>query len=157
MRRSMRQLAMIAALGTTAHAQPACFRSIPEAAAQSGPEDTQGFRVNSTHLDVFSGITWAAVVSCVHPERPAVLIKGAAPQAHKVAEPARAAALVLAGTEVRMQRVDASSRMEVSGVALANGAAGERVRVRLQSAIAGAQETFVTGIVRTDGTLDLED
>ena len=145
-------LAMIGWYALPACAESACYRSVAEAAHQTGRQDAAGYRVAKAHQDAFSGASWTTVVSCAHPERPGVLVQGA---------PARRRApgpwLVAVGSEVQLLRVEASMRMELTGTALANGTLGDRVRVRVQGTLNGAQDRVVAGIVKADGTLELED
>ena len=151
-----------------ARAEELCFRSAHEAALQAGVRDGEGFRLDGVRLDRAQGSRWARVVSCLHPERPGVVVKVAANgSTGKVAGPAAAnesglaerpeaakPALVTAGGLVRVVRVEATSRLEMAGVCQAGGAAGDHVRVRI--GLPG-EERFVSAVVRGEGLVEWEE
>jgi hypothetical protein len=149
--------------------EPVCYRSAQEAAEQAGTRGVEGFRMESLERDPFSGVNWAQIRSCGHPERPAVMVMASAGASLRVAGHAArsvpvARPMVLhAGERVRLVEATENTRVEMSGIAQANGAAGDRIRVRLLplSAADGGGgwpvvERFVTAVVRGDGLLDVE-
>lgn len=143
-------------LFTAAAARADCFRSAAEAATQTGVRDELGYRLAGVSRDLFGGRRWAEVRSCKHPERPAMLVAledratGQMSPAHEdggmKTEPRHV--LVAAGSRVTVVSAEAMVRMEVMGVAVESGAAGERVRVRLVME-GQAGERIAWGVVRT--------
>lgn len=105
---------------------------------------------------MFGGRRWAEVRSCKHPERPAVLValedrsSNEVQAGHEDAglkmEPRHV--LVAAGSRVTVVSAEAMVRMEMMGVAVESGAAGERVRLRLVTE-GQAGERIAWGVVRT--------
>ena len=160
----MRRLIMMALLGmsTGCMAQQVCYRSISAAAAAaSGLEDTNGFRLESVRYDAFSQTGWALVRSCLHPEWPGQIVRvagGSKRFNYGVKTVARAVAvslpLVTAGSRVRVVKAEESVRMELTGVAQANGREGEQLAVRLLAE--GDRELFVVGTVRRDGSVEMD-
>jgi len=163
MRRFLRVTAICFAVGLSCGwamaSEPDCYRTAEDAVAQAGARGVQGFRVETVRRDIFSGAAWATVRSCTHPEWPASLLLVAS--GHPVVAPARLELwrpsperifVVRAGTRVRLVATDENTRLEASGVALANAALGDRIQVRLLpvSAISSdpAPERLATGIVR---------
>ena len=143
-------------LFTAAAARADCFRSVGEAATQTGVRDEVGYRLAGVSRDLFGGRRWAEVRSCLHPERPAVLVAledRSSGKVHAVHEEAAMKTearhvLVVAGTRVTVVSAEAMVRMEMMGVAVESGAAGERVRVRLVTE-GQAGERIAWGVVRT--------
>jgi hypothetical protein len=148
-------------LGGNCRAESACFRSVGEAAAQSGQRDEGGFRVVEFRRDAFSQVMWAKVASCVRPEKPPVVVHAklsgiALPDRPKPTQPSSLIPIVAAGAKVSIVRVEENLRFAMVGTALSSGFAGDRVRVRLEPLLDGAAEKFVVGVVRTDGALEME-
>ena len=148
-------------------AQSTCYRTAAAAvaaaatAADLGREDATGFRVEGVRHDAFSQARWALVRSCAHPEWPGQMIRvaDAGRGLERTAEPAAARVvvapiLVLAGTRVRVVKLEASVRMELMGVAQANGREGEQLSVRLL--VDGDREQFSVGMVRRDGSVEMD-
>ncbi len=142
-------------------AQKGCYRSAVEAAAAAGVEDAKGYRVESVSYDVFSQTGWALVRSCAHPERPGLMLRvatgktpaGAMVSASKDAA-MRSPVVVFAGTRVRVVKVEEVLRMELAGVAQASGREGDWIEVRLMGV--DEREQFVTGLVRRDGSVEMD-
>lgn len=137
-----------------------CFRTANEAAAQLGRPGTEGFRLDTLRRDVFSGLTWATVSSCEHPERPKITVSShdgvqVAVQAVTQQQENRKF-LVRAGMKVRLVRVEETMRLELEGVAQANGVLGDRVRVKILSPYGVGEEKFVTGLIRSSALLEME-
>lgn len=149
-------------LFAAAAARADCFRSVGEAATQTGVREELGYRLAGVSRDVFGGRRWAEVRSCKHPERPSVLVAledgRPAGEAHPNEDTAVVRmghadgrhweVLVRAGSRVTLVSAEAMVRMEVMGVAVESGAAGERVRVRLVTE-GQAGERIAWGVVRT--------
>ncbi len=144
----------------TTRAQENCFRTVREAATQAGVRDGEGFRLEGIRMDRVQGGQWARVLSCLHPERPAVLVKllhelsvstpgvAVAPAAGSVLP-----VVVTAGSLVRIVRLESMARLEMMGVAQGDGARGDKVRVRLGAA---GEEHFAQAVVRDVGLVELE-
>ena len=153
-------ITVVFSMASVGAAQQVCYHSATEAVAAKGIEDGQGFRLESMRADAFSQGGWALVRSCSHPEWPGQMVRvagaftrvergiGAAARAVVVSAP-----LVNAGMRVRVVRVEESVRMELTGVAQANGREGEQIAVRLLAV--GDREQFVTGLVRRDGSVEI--
>lgn len=142
-------------------AQQGCYRSAMAAAAAAGTQDAKGFRVESVRYDAFSRAGWAMVRNCAHPEWPGQMVrvagvtKAAAPMVQQVVRAAVALPpLVVAGTRVRVVKLEAAVRMELTGVAQASARAGEQVEVRLLTD--GDREQFVAALVRGDGSVEMD-
>ena len=151
--------------------EPVCYRTAAEAAEQTGVRGVAGYRLESERRDLYAGTRWVLVRSCEHPERPAVVVlvgtsalpglferPTAIPISIPIptvthAQPARVLVLQ-AGTRVRVVTDEGLVRVEQPGVALAGGAAGERVRVRLVSfSTEQPVERFVSGILSSSGVV----
>ncbi len=138
--------------------EPGCYRTVEEAAAQAGVRSVDGFRLDGRRRDVFSGVVWATVKSCAHPERPGVLVMTAEDVALAgVAMRTEAPAMVMtAGTKVTLIARDPVARIEMQCVAQGSGIVGDRVRVRLLTLSANGGEQFLDGIVRSSGVVEME-
>lgn len=147
--------------GVAMRAEALCFRSAGEAAAQAGVQDELGFQLMGVSRDAFGGRRWAEVRSCRFPERPSMLVAledRASAEAHlghtgtvtkmEQADGQARRVLVAAGSRVTVVSADAVVRMEMAGVAVESGAAGERVRVRLVTE-GQAGERIAWGVVRS--------
>ena len=148
-------------LGESSRAENACFRSVGEAAAQSGQRDDSGFRVVEFRRDAFSRLTWAKVASCARPERPPVLVHAylagsTVPDHPRATQRNPPVPAVTVGTSVSIVRVEEHLRLIMIGTALSSGYVGDRVRVRLAPLLDGGTEKLVVGVLRTDGTLEME-
>ena len=124
--------------------------------------------VVAVRRDSVSGSTWALMVDCEHPERPARMVlmadKSAAVGEVKGAVGVRsvrvetvAPMVVRAGETVRLWSQDGVSRLETTGVAQESGAAGRRIRVRLlrQEMQSDEAERFLTGVVDGPGSVEM--
>ena len=135
-----------------------CYRSVSEAAVQKGVLEGNGFRLESIRRDAVQGTSWATLRSCRFPERPALTVplRGVPgtglPEATRVIAAANKPVL-FAGRRVRMIRQEAEVRLEVDGVAQANGALGDRVKVRL---LTSGEERFADGIVLSADLLEMQ-
>jgi Chaperone for flagella basal body P-ring formation len=127
--------------------------------------DGVGFRVRSVRWDPVLRQGWALVVSCDHPEWPAVELP--APLARpKVAtagweeqgqgQPAAALA-VRAGEAVRLWHRESDMAIDLAAIAEENGAVGKTVRVRvvLRSEFGQRTEEELTGVVRGPREVEL--
>jgi hypothetical protein len=151
---------MICATGTgAARLNAAC----PAAPAIEPASSKAGYRIASIRWDPLLRQRWAKLVSCAHPERPAIamlmqpLKQDGAPSTS--AEAIRQAApfpVVHAGDLVRLWSQDGNLRIEVSGIAEGSGATGNMIRVRLlRSGLEGQyREQILQGIVH--GPRDVE-
>ena len=123
-----------------------------------------GYRVASVRWDSLMGQRWAKLVSCAHPEQPALAMlmapikqDGPPSAAASTTRPLTTASPVVhAGDLVRLWSQEGNLRIEVSGVAEASGALGTVVRVRLlNSGLDGQyQQQTLQGVVR--GARDVE-
>lgn len=124
-----------------------------------------GYRVVARRYDAELRKTWEFRQDCGHPEWPAysVAVSNAAlltgnltslPQAHASnIEPL----LVRAGERVRLWSQDASSRIEITGIAEQSARAGERINVRVahQTDDSGLAIQHIAGIVRASGNVEI--
>jgi hypothetical protein len=167
-----------------------CFASIAAALAQDsaagspGADGATGFRVESRHQDALLHRSWANVLRCDHPERPAMTVAVAemdeparlakplrlqreaepqvravsSPVAGQIFSPVSGAPVMLAGSVVRLVRTEANLRFDTAGIAQSNGAMGERVRVRLTRTgdSAGEAPQFLSGTVRSADVVEME-
>jgi hypothetical protein len=123
-----------------------------------------GYRIASIRWDPLLSQRWAKLVSCAHPERPAIAML--MPSLKQIGAPSTSAAaarqtaepfvVVHAGDLVRLWSQEGNLHIEASGIAEANGATGSTVRVRLlHSGLDGQyQEQTFQGVVR--GPRDVE-
>lgn len=154
-------VAAVFGISTACMAQAVCYRSVLAATESAGPEDANGFRLESVRHDTFSQAGWAMVRSCAHPEWPGQLVRvigGQKAGNYDLRPVVRAVVvwppLVTVGTRVRVVKVEESVRMELTGVAQASGREGEQVAVRLLAG--GDREQFVAGTVRRDGSVEMD-
>jgi hypothetical protein len=164
---------MCGVLRTASASEPSCYRTAQGAAAQTGVRGVQGFRLESVRRDVFSGVAWATVRSCGHPEWPGTLVMLSAGNAggalgalagRRSEVAPRAALVLLAGARVQLVETSGSVRMEMSGIAQSSGAIGDRIRVRMVP-VSGdgtdvgsswsASERFLTGVIRSAGLVEV--
>lgn len=169
-------------IGPVALAQAGvCFRSpedVVRGGARSGAPDS-GYRLQSTRWDAQLGRGWATVLSCDHPERPAMTVAlvdaapklspGAAvggvvaglsgPSAGVVLRPVNAGPpVVRAGEAVRIFRRDDVALIEFSGIAQANGNPGDVIRVRVKHAVSdeAVADQYIAGTVRGPRLLEMQ-
>ena len=138
------------AYGAARASEPVCYRTAEAAAMQIGVRGVDGFRLEGRERDVFSGVIWATVKSCTHPERPGVLMMATgAPGRAGVKATSEPAAMVLkAGTKVTLIETDGLVRIEMPGVAQGSGSVGDRIQIRLLTLSGEGSERFVHAIVR---------
>ncbi len=154
-----------------AASEPSCYRTVGDAASQTGVRGVQGYRLETLRRDAFSGVEWATVRSCGHPEWPGTLVMlsawssggGLAGRRSEIA--GARALLMLAGTRVRLVETSGNVRMEMSGVAQGSAALGERVKVRMMP-VSGdgtdsgtswaGNERFLTGVVRGSELVEVD-
>ncbi len=151
--------------------EPSCYRTAEGAATQTGVRGVEGFRLEAVRRDAFSGVEWATVRSCAHPEWPGTLVLGSAwtsgsRLAARRGEIGGARALVLlAGARVRLVETSGNVKLEMSGVAQGSGAIGDRVKVRMMPVSGdgtdagtswGGSERFLTGVVRSSELVEVE-
>jgi hypothetical protein len=150
--RGLLALGLVLGLGI-ARAEVGCFRTAAQAAVQFGEQEGGGYRLEFVRHDVFSGRSWAMVRSCAHPEWPPVAI-GAEFQRRAVVAvvngttPKSVPWAVTGGGTVKVIDVDPMARIEMSGVAQANGAVGDWIWVRLLGPTSAGVVRMVQGIVR---------
>ncbi len=150
-------LVIVGGLAVSACAEPACFRSMAGAAAQRGIRSSDGYRLEASRFDPFLHASWATVVSCSHPERPAYVVLEAItsperPRDEAAARPAGGQAaqpVVRPGSTVRLIIRENAAQLELAGVAQTNAAIGDSVKVRLTPFGEGAESRFAVGIVRS--------
>jgi hypothetical protein len=147
---------MICATGTvTAQLDPCSVG----AGYESAPSKA-GYRVASIRWDPLLHQCWAKLVSCSHPEQPAVEILMPLPEQHTapatMPPTASLSPVVHAGDLVRLWSEDGNLLIETSGIAEASGATGSTIRVRLlhPNLEGQQQEQTLRGIVR--GPRDVE-
>lgn len=155
-----RALIIVCWAGGCRASEPVCFRTPADAVAQTGVRGVSGYWLESSNRDVYADTVWAVVKSCEHPERPGVVVFGGsglgpATLPHAQAQSSRTR-LLQAGARVQVVINDGLARLEMSGIALAGGAAGDPVRVRLiPSSAEQGTEQFATGVVRGSGTVEV--
>ncbi len=117
----------------------------------------QGYRQSSVIRDFALGQEWTVYASCVHPETPRIAVMAYPPAARdrRVAEEAQAdvphaAPAVRAGDQIRLWLRSPVARVDLSAVALENGAAGATIRVRVEPG-----GTVLRGAVRSAGSVEL--
>lgn len=118
--------------------------------------DKAGQRVDHYLIDSLLHRRWAVMVDCSHPERPWTLT--AAPWQSPVAThvftvnpvPTPKALLVRVGQRVHLSHIDDTSKIELAGTAMENGAEGEIVHVKV-----GKPAALLAGKVRRDGSVEL--
>lgn len=142
-----------------------CFAfSCGSAFAQTGC--TSGYRVVSRHYDAELRKTWELRQDCAHPDWPARTVATAfGDTEHLTDNPASPAAevssvpplLVHAGEPVRLWSQDATSRIEITGIAEQSARAGERINVRIshQSSDSGLTIQHIAGIVRAADSVEI--
>jgi Chaperone for flagella basal body P-ring formation len=121
-----------------------------------------GYRVERIQSDPVLRQTWAMVISCAHPEWPAVAVPlrdsilplrvRAQEGAKNIPQPV----VIHAGEIVRVWRQETSLRIEAVGISEGNGGLGDLIRVRLMRRNNDDQsiEEQFSGIVR--GPSDVE-
>jgi hypothetical protein len=100
---------------------------------------SSGYRVTRLQSDPVLGQRWATLVSCGHPERPALALRASGAsslRASQEVEPSlsegvKTAPLIRAGDIVRLWRQENLLRIEVVGVSEESGSLGKTIRVRL--------------------------
>lgn len=152
-------------------AQAECFETPAAAAASVSPGSTLptvaagGYRVASVRLDPFLHQRWVLVVSCNHPEWPAIemplptmqmqraVVRESASLALRASPP-----VVRAGDAVELWSRQGDLRIEMAAVAEQSGGIGETVRVRLmQRQTLGAQpEREFVAVVRGPRDVEME-
>lgn len=137
----------------------ACISTYAQTACPSG------YRIIARRYDAELRKTWELRQDCTHPAWPAHSVAVASSAAllagNSVSLPLAAVSniqpvLVRAGEPVRLWSQDASSRIEIIGIAEQSAHAGERVNVRIthQSDNSGLTIQHIAGIVR--GANDVE-
>jgi hypothetical protein len=150
---------MIWATGTGAAQLNAACPAVPALELASSKT---GYRVASVRWDPLLRQRWAKLVSCAHPEQPALAVLMSPLKRESAASAATATQLttpspvVRAGDHVRLWSQEGNLRIEAPGISEASGAAGSTVVVRLlHSGLDGQyQEQTFQGIVR--GPHDVE-
>jgi hypothetical protein len=123
-----------------------------------------GYRLASVRWDPLLRQHWAKLVSCAHPERPAIAMLMSPPKQDgtpSVPTPQQSSAVlpvVRAGDLVRLWSQEGILRIEASGIAEGSGAAGATVPVRLlHSGLDGQyQKQNVQGIIRGPHNVEMQ-
>lgn len=136
---------------------PVWLGGIAPAYAADGYGCRQGYRQSSVIRDFALGQEWTVYASCVHPETPriAVMAYPTVAQDRRVAEGTEvdvphAAPAVRAGDQIRLWLRSPVARVDLSAIALENGAAGTTIRVRVEPG-----GTVLRGAVRSVGSVEL--
>ena len=148
--------------------EPSCFSTAAAAVTQTGVRGVQGFRLVRVQHDAFSGLDWATVTDCGHPEHPAAMLLVVAgtnvPKSLQSSRDSVVSALVMqAGMRVRLIVRDDLLRLEMTAVAQTSGAIGDRIRVRLlpvsvnlgEATSWSDSERFATGTVRSRDEVEM--
>lgn len=113
-----------------------------------------GYRIHGEISDAVVGRRWLVMENCSRPQGPWKAVPGL--QAietgggSRVSTQALAEFMVRAGSRVHLIKSEANVRLNLAGVALESGAAGDHIRVRVS-----AQGTVLSGIVRTHDLIEL--
>lgn len=163
--------AWVSVVLTATVAQAECFETPASAAASVSSGGTLstvasgGYRVASVRLDPFLHQHWALVVSCEHPEWPAIEMPLPTMQTQRTVLRESASLVVKsgppivhAGDTVELWSRQGDLRIEMAAVAEQNGGLGETVRVRLMSRqTLGAQtEKEFIAVVRGPRSVEME-
>jgi hypothetical protein len=142
----------------------AAFDAVLTSSPSSPAPASRGYRVTKIQSDPVLGQRWAMIVSCGHPEWPAValpangatLITTLQERDHSLTESVKTAPVVHAGDIVRLWRQESLLRMEVAGVSEESGDLGSTIRVRLLRGNTDGQSTpeQFSGVIR--GPLNVE-
>jgi hypothetical protein len=130
---------------------------IAPANAADGYGCRQGYRQSSVIRDVALGQEWTVYSSCVHPETPRIAVMAYPPvaQARRVggeaeADVPHALPAVRAGDRIRLWLRSPVAQVDLSAIALENGAAGATIRVRVEPG-----GTVLRGAVRSAESVEL--
>jgi Chaperone for flagella basal body P-ring formation len=101
--------------------------------------ESSGYRVTRIQSDPVLGRRWAMIVSCSHPEWPAlalpangtISIKTLQEGNRSLTESIKTAPVIHAGDIVRLWRQESLLRIEIAGVSEESGGLGNTIRVRL--------------------------
>ncbi len=147
-------------VGWLSASEPVCFRTPADAAGQTGVRGVSGYRLESVNRDVYAGTVWAVVKSCEHPERPGMVVfagtSAVSPGVPQTEARVLRPFLLQAGAKVQVVMDDGLAHVEMGGVALAGGAAGDQVRIRLTPVNREqTTEQFAMGVVRGSGVVEV--
>jgi hypothetical protein len=143
-------------------AEVACFRTPAQAAVQVGEQEGGGYRLEFVRADAFGHRNWASVRSCAHPEWPAVIVAGVV-QPHlnedkavvATVHPNNLPLVMIAGRRVQVMLADATTRMQMTGVAQAAGRVGDTVLVRILAPGDSSEQRVVAGVVRSGDVVEI--
>jgi hypothetical protein len=144
----------------------AAFDAVVTSSSLSPTLENSGYRVTRIQSDPVLGLRWAMIVSCGHPEWPALALpaKGAistkASQEvdRSLTESVKTAPVIRAGDIVRLWRQESLLRIEVAGVSEESGGLGNTIRVRLLNGNTDNQlipEQF-SGVVRGPSNVEIQ-
>jgi hypothetical protein len=140
--------------------------SVCAPAPAQNPACPAGYRVLARRYDAELRKTWEMRQSCLHPEWPArsaaivsnsTLLAGNSTSLPLVAVSNIQPVLVHAGEAVRLWSQDATSRIEIGGIAEQSARAGERINVRVshQTDDSGITMQHIAGIVRATDNVEI--
>jgi Chaperone for flagella basal body P-ring formation len=143
----------------------AAFDADVKSSLPSPSLDSGGYRVSRIQSDPVLGQRWVMIISCNHPEWPAlalpangtILIKSSQETDRSLIANARSAPMVRAGDIVRLWRQEGFLRLEIAGVSEENGRLGNTIRVRLLRSNTDDQSTpkQFSGIVRGPSNVEI--
>ena len=123
------------------------------------------YRVTRIERDPVLGKVWAKIVSCDHPEQPAVALPVNETDTLKISQQLdrasitniQTAIVIRAGDVVRLWRQENILRIEVAGVSEESGGLGKTIRVRLLRNNTGESvPEQVIGIVRGPSNVEMQ-
>lgn len=159
-------------LGVIGDVLAICYKT-PQIAVDAGstsskfsPGLTDGYRVTRILRDPVLGKRWAMIVSCDHPEQPAIAFPVNTTDTLNVFQQVdrastvniQRAIVVRAGDVVRLWRQENLLRIEVGGVSEESGSLGKTIRVRLMRNNIGDESTpeQLLGIIRGPSNVEMQ-
>jgi hypothetical protein len=160
-------------LSVISHALAICYKT-PQTAIDAnslGSKPTpgltnDGYRVTRIQRDPVLGKGWAMIVSCDHPEQPAIAVPLNTTDTLKVFQQVdrastaniQTAIVVRAGDVVRLWRQENLLRIEVGGVSEESGGLGKTIRVRLMRNDIGDESIpeQLFGIIRGSSSVEMQ-
>lgn len=143
----------------------AAFDAVVTSPSPPPPLESGGYRVMRIQSDPVLGQRWVMIVSCNHPEWPAlalpangtISIKTSQETDRSLIDSARLAPMVRAGDIVRLWRQEDFLRLEIAGVSEQNGRLGNTIRVRLLRSNTDDQSTpeQLSGVVRGPSNVEI--
>jgi hypothetical protein len=143
----------------------AAFDAVVTSSSPPSLLESGGYRVMRIESDPVLGQKWVRIISCNHPEWPALAlpangtlsIKTSQGGDRSLVDSARLAPMVRAGDIVRLWRQDFFARIEVAGVSEEDGRLGNTIRVRLLRIKTDDQSTpeQFSGVVRGPSNVEI--